>query len=156
MSFWTKWKNLNIKYWKQRFYIQILSLRSEWQKKTAPNISPTKLSNNLKKYNMDLVNNSTFVYALVGITMVANLITIPVNIKNIIKRILGGGALLLAVFTEYTLFSEGMKKMSAATGAAATQTTIQWSIILIIFTIVMVGFAIYGYYAVTGEYSEEE
>ena len=104
---------------------------------------------------LDIVNNSTFIYALVGLTMVANLITIPVGIKNIIKRGLGAGALLLAVFAEYTLFSEGMKKMGAATGAAATQTSIQWSIILIIFTIVMVGFAIYGYYAVTGEYNEE-
>lgn len=105
---------------------------------------------------LNLVSNSTFVYALVGITMAANLITIPVGIKNIIKRIIGVGALLMAVFAEYTLFSEGMKKMSAATGAAATQTTIQWTIILVIFTIIMVGFAIYGYYAVTGEYNEIE
>lgn len=104
---------------------------------------------------LELVNNQGFVYGLVAVTMLANLVSIPEAIKNIIKRVLGFAALIMAAYAEYALFSEGMKKMGAATGAAGTQTVIQWSIILIIFTIVMVGFAIYGYYAVTGEYAEE-
>ena len=105
---------------------------------------------------MDFINNTSLVYGIVAVCMVVNFIKIPASIGNIIKRIMGAIWMVAAVVCEYTLFSEGMKKMSAATGAAGTQTTIQWSIILIIFTIVMVGFMIHGYYGVKGEYATAE
>jgi hypothetical protein len=105
---------------------------------------------------MDFINNTALVYGVVAVCMLFNFISIPANIGNIIKRALGAIWIVAALLCEYTLFSEGMKKMSAATGAAGTQTVIQWSIILIIFTIVMIGLAIHGYYGVKGEYATEE
>lgn len=103
---------------------------------------------------LNLVENQTFIIALLVVGAIANFLAIPTGINNLIKRGLGAAWILLAVYAEFRLFAEGWKKMSAATGAAATQTVAQWIIILIIFTVVMVGFAIHGYYGVTGQYDD--
>ncbi len=105
---------------------------------------------------LNLVDNKTFVIALILIGALANFITIPVNILNLIKRVLGGLWISLACVAEYFLVSAGSGKMSAATGPSAAQTITQWITILIIFTIVMVGFFIYGVYGATGQYDRAE
>ncbi len=101
---------------------------------------------------LDIFENPVLIYSILIVGGVLNFISLPSGISNIVKKVLGAVWIVTAVYATYSLFSEGFKKMGAAN--ATTQTSIQWWIILIIFSIVMVGFAIHGYYGVTGEYDE--
>lgn len=72
---------------------------------------------------------------------------------NTIKRILGYLWLILAPVIMIFMFTQAYAKVSAAAeGIMKTNTLLQWSIILIIFLPVSAGLAIFGYYAIKGEY----
>ncbi len=72
---------------------------------------------------------------------------------NTIKRILGYLWLILAPVIMIFMFTQASAKVSAAAeGIMKTNTLLQWSIILIIFLPVSAGLAIFGYYAIKGEY----
>ncbi len=99
---------------------------------------------------LDIFDNQMFIYALVGVSLIVALITLPANIGNLVKKAFGGLWIVTAIFGFYTLYTELMKKMT--TPAA----TMQWSIILVVFSIVLVGFAIFGYYGLTGAYDNSD
>jgi hypothetical protein len=73
---------------------------------------------------------------------------------NSIKKILGLVWMLLSPAIIYFLTSQAVAKIGAATEATRANVTLQWSIILIIFTPICVGFFIFGYYAIKGEYDK--
>jgi hypothetical protein len=103
---------------------------------------------------MNFIENSTFVYALVAIGLIANLVKLPGGILNMIKRGLGALWMIAAPLVTYSFISEGMTRMNAPT--ANSQTVIQWVIIIIIFLPIMVGLFIHGLYGVQGQYSSSE
>lgn len=71
---------------------------------------------------------------------------------NSIKKILGLVWMVLAPSMIYFLASQAIAKIGAATEVTRANVTLQWAIILIIFTPICVGFFIFGYYAIKGEY----
>jgi len=71
---------------------------------------------------------------------------------NSIKKFLGVVWMILSPSIIYFLATQAIKKISAATEATKANVTLQWAIILIIFTPICVGFFIFGYYAIKGEY----
>lgn len=74
---------------------------------------------------------------------------------NSIKKILGGICLLLAPVIVILLVMQAMDKIGkAAEGVMRTNTSLQWGIILFIFVPIAIGFMIFGYYALKGEYDE--
>ena len=73
---------------------------------------------------------------------------------GIIKRIVGGLCMPIAIFAAYLLTSEGMKKIAAAAPEAKANATTQWGILIFIFIPVMAGLFIFGMYAAKGEYEE--
>lgn len=74
---------------------------------------------------------------------------------NSIKKILGGICLLLAPAIVILLVMQAADKIGkAAEGVMRTNTLLQWGIILFIFVPIAIGFMIFGYYALKGEYDE--
>lgn len=74
---------------------------------------------------------------------------------NSIKKILGGICLLLAPVIVILLVMQAADKIGkAAEGVMRTNTSLQWGIILFIFVPIAIGFMIFGYYALKGEYDE--
>jgi hypothetical protein len=74
---------------------------------------------------------------------------------NSIKKILGGICLLLAPVIVMLLVMQAMDKIGkAAEGVMRTNTSLQWGIILFIFIPIAIGFMIFGWYALKGEYDE--
>ncbi len=74
---------------------------------------------------------------------------------NSIKKILGGICLLLAPAIVILLVMQAMDKIGkAAEGVMRTNTSLQWGIILFIFVPIAIGFMIFGWYALKGEYDE--
>jgi hypothetical protein len=74
---------------------------------------------------------------------------------NSIKKILGGICLLLAPAIVILLVMQAADKIGkAAEGVMRTNTSLQWGIILFIFVPIAIGFMIFGYYALKGEYDE--
>ncbi len=72
---------------------------------------------------------------------------------NAIKKALGLIWIVLAPALIIFMFMQASDKVSkAAEGVIRTNTLLQWSIILIIFIPVCAGLAIFGYYALKGEY----
>ncbi|WP_159466858.1 DUF6814 family protein [Dyadobacter sp. 3J3] len=72
---------------------------------------------------------------------------------NTIKRILGVVWIILGPTIILFLFMQAADKIAAAAvGIARTNTTLQWSIIIIIFIPICAGLMIFGYYGVKGEY----
>lgn len=71
---------------------------------------------------------------------------------NQVKRILGLVWMALAPSIIYFLGSQALLKIGAATEATKSNVMLQWAIILIIFTPICIGFFIFGYYAIKGEY----
>lgn len=72
---------------------------------------------------------------------------------NTLKRILGVVWILLGPVIILFLAMQAMDKINAATeGIARTNTTLQWSIIIIIFIPICAGLMIFGYYGLKGEY----
>ncbi|SEI61707.1 hypothetical protein SAMN04487995_1676 [Dyadobacter koreensis] len=72
---------------------------------------------------------------------------------NALKRILGILWIVLGPTIIIFLVMQAIEKIAAATeGIARTNTTLQWSIIIIIFIPICAGLMIFGYYALKGEY----
>jgi hypothetical protein len=73
---------------------------------------------------------------------------------NTIKKLLGVVWLALAPLLVGFMFMQAADKISkAADGIVKTNTTLQWVIILIIFIPICAGLAVFGLYALKGEYS---
>jgi hypothetical protein len=72
---------------------------------------------------------------------------------NTIKKILGLVWMFLAPAIIWFLASQAIQKIAVATSLTKSNVTLQWVIILTIFTPICVGFFIFGYYAFKGEYA---
>ena len=72
---------------------------------------------------------------------------------NTIKKILGLVWMFLAPAIIWFLASQAIQKIAAATTLTKSNVTLQWVIILAIFTPICIGFFIFGYYAFKGEYA---
>jgi hypothetical protein len=73
---------------------------------------------------------------------------------NTIKKILGLVWMLLAPTIIWFLASQAIQKIATATALTRSNVTLQWVIILTIFTPICIGFFIFGYYAIKGEYDQ--
>lgn len=73
---------------------------------------------------------------------------------GIIKKIIGVLCMIIAPIAVYLLATNGIAKMNAALPADKTNAITQWSILIIIFTPVMAGLLLFGWYAVKGEFEE--
>lgn len=72
---------------------------------------------------------------------------------NSFKKILGVLWIVLGPVIILFLISQAIEKVAAAAeGIARTNTTLQWSIIILIFLPICAGLMIFGYYGVKGEY----
>lgn len=72
---------------------------------------------------------------------------------NGLKKIMGLLWMLLAPVIILFLFMQAVDKIAkAAEGIDRTNTTLQWSIIILIFIPICAGLAIFGFYAWKGEY----
>lgn len=72
---------------------------------------------------------------------------------NAIKKILGIVWIVLGPVIILFLLMQAIEKISlAAEGIDRTNTTLQWSIIIIIFIPICAGLMIFGYYGLKGEY----
>ena len=72
---------------------------------------------------------------------------------NTIKKLLGLVWMFLAPAIIWFLASQAIQKIAAATTLTKSNVTLQWVIILAIFTPICIGFFIFGYYAFKGEYA---
>ena len=61
--------------------------------------------------------------------------------------------MFLAPAIIWFLASQAFQKIGAATTLTKSNVTLQWVIILTIFTPICIGFFIFGYYAFKGEYA---
>ncbi len=100
---------------------------------------------------LDIFDNQMFIYGLVTVSLIIALVKLPDGIGNLTKKALGGLWIITALYATFKLYEQANIKMWVN-----DSTKIQWSIILIIFTIVMVGFAIFGYYGLTGAYDNSD
>jgi hypothetical protein len=72
---------------------------------------------------------------------------------NALKKFLGIIWMLLGPVIILFLFMQASDKIAAAAeGIARTNTTLQWSIIILIFIPICAGLVIFGFYAWKGEY----
>lgn len=71
---------------------------------------------------------------------------------NQIKKILGLVWMVLSPTLIWFLANQAIQKIGAASEATKSNVTLQWAIILIIFTPICIGFFIFGWYAIKGEY----
>lgn len=71
---------------------------------------------------------------------------------NTLKKLLGIVWMLLSPAIVGFLFWQAADKIAKATEATKSNITLQWSIILIIFLPICIGFFIFGYYAIKGYY----
>jgi hypothetical protein len=73
---------------------------------------------------------------------------------NTIKKILGLVWMLLAPSIIWFLAAQAIQKIGQANALTKSNVTLQWVIILTIFTPICIGFLIFGYYAFKGEYDQ--
>lgn len=73
---------------------------------------------------------------------------------NTFKRILGLVWMALSPAIIWFLASQAIQKIGAATELTKSNVTLQWVIILTIFTPICIGFFIFGYYGLKGEYEK--
>lgn len=71
---------------------------------------------------------------------------------NQIKKILGLVWMVLSPTLIWFLANQAIQKIGAASEVTKSNVTLQWAIILIIFTPICIGFFIFGWYAIKGEY----
>lgn len=72
---------------------------------------------------------------------------------NALKKILGIVWIVLGPVIILFLFSQAFEKIAvAAQGIDRTNTTLQWSIIILIFIPICAGLVIFGFYSFKGEY----
>lgn len=76
---------------------------------------------------------------------------------NTLKKVLGIVWIVLGPVVILFLIVQAMDKIGAASaGIAKTNTTLQWSIIILIFIPICAGLMIFGYYGFKGEYEKSE
>jgi hypothetical protein len=73
---------------------------------------------------------------------------------NTIKKILGLVWMFLAPAIIWFLASQAIQKIAGATTLTRSNVTLQWVIILTIFTPICIGFFIFSFYAFKGEYDQ--
>ena len=73
---------------------------------------------------------------------------------NTIKKILGLVWMFLAPAIIWFLASQAVQKMATAGALTKSNVTLQWGIILTIFTPICIGFFIFGFYAFKGAYDQ--
>ena len=73
---------------------------------------------------------------------------------NTIKKILGLVWMFLAPAMIWFLASQAIQKINNASSLTRSNVTLQWVIILTIFTPICIGFFIFGKYAFKGEYDQ--
>jgi hypothetical protein len=73
---------------------------------------------------------------------------------NTIKKVLGLVWMALSPAIIWFLASQAIQKIGAATELTKSNVTLQWVIILTIFTPICIGFFIFGYYGIKGEYDK--
>mgnify|MGYP000110653347 CR=1 FL=1 len=73
---------------------------------------------------------------------------------NTIKKILGLVWMCLAPAIIWFLASQAIHKIGTSTALTRSNVTLQWVIILTIFTPICIGFYIFGYYGLKGEYDQ--
>jgi hypothetical protein len=74
---------------------------------------------------------------------------------NAIKRMLGVVWIVLGPAIIIFLIMQAMEKIAAAEeGISRTNTSLQWSIIILIFIPICAGLMIFGYYGLKGEYDQ--
>ena len=73
---------------------------------------------------------------------------------NTIKKILGLVWMCLAPAMIWFLASQAIQKINNASSLTRSNVTLQWVIILTIFTPICIGFFIFGKYAFKGEYDQ--
>ena len=74
---------------------------------------------------------------------------------NALKKMLGIVWIVLGPVIILFLIMQAIDKVAAATtGIARTNTTLQWSIIILIFIPICAGLMIFGYYGYKGEYEK--
>jgi hypothetical protein len=71
---------------------------------------------------------------------------------NTVKRLLGIVWMLMSPALVWFMIWQASDKISKATEATRSNTTLQWIIILLIFIPICIGFLIFGYYSVKGYY----
>ncbi len=72
---------------------------------------------------------------------------------NTLKKLLGFVWIALGPVIILFLIMQAIEKIAAAAvGIARTNTTLQWSIIILIFIPICAGLMIFGYYGIKGEY----
>ncbi|HTQ65245.1 MAG TPA: hypothetical protein VMI12_10625 [Puia sp.] len=71
---------------------------------------------------------------------------------NFLKRILGLLWILLAPVSIYYLISTAGSEISKK---PVIDTKIQWGVFIVVFIPIAIGFVIFGYYAVKGEYDQK-
>ena len=72
---------------------------------------------------------------------------------NTLKKLLGFVWIILGPVIILFLIMQAIEKIAAASeGIARTNTTLQWSIIILIFIPICAGLMIFGYYGIQGEY----
>ncbi|MFM2392845.1 MAG: hypothetical protein RLZZ546_827 [Bacteroidota bacterium] len=74
---------------------------------------------------------------------------------NQIKKILGVVWLILAPIIVYAMVNQAVIKIETVSEMQRTNLILQWGIILTVFIPICVGFSIFGYYALKGEYSQK-
>ncbi len=72
---------------------------------------------------------------------------------NSLKKYLGILWMILAPVIILFLFWQAIDKIGKATDLTRANITLQWTIILVIFLPICIGFLIFGFYAFKGEYS---
>ncbi len=72
---------------------------------------------------------------------------------NSIKKLLGFVWMLLAPAIIFFLIYEASQKIGAATSVTKANVILQWSIILLIFTPICIGFFMFGKFAASNEYA---
>ncbi len=108
---------------------------------------------------LDIFDNQTAMAALVIFSIIIALIKLPDGIGNSVKKALGGLWIIVAVYALFSIYKAGLVPSGKDTVGkmwASQAATIQWSIILTIFTLVLIGFAIFGYYGLTGAYDNSD
>lgn len=76
---------------------------------------------------------------------------------NALKKILGIVWIILGPVIIGYLIMEAAEKIAAAEkGIATTNTSLQWSIIILIFIPICAGLMIFGYYSLRGEYDKSK
>lgn len=76
---------------------------------------------------------------------------------KLLKRLLGFVWMVLGPVSILFLASQAVEKVGLTySGAARTNTILQWGIILLVFIPIGAGLMIFGYYAIRGEYDRVE